>query len=227
MVTGDTSDAITTARMVHIGESSASGHDLLRGSPDAEEQNAQGEAEHFLRVELAEGPRPAGEMENEARKIGIAKTTLWRARKKLGIEPDKDSFGGPWTWALPAEADKAGDGCEGVQGPEDSTFDGVEPSEGRTPPDPHPDWVCSRFHPRRTFPLGVEGGWNLRRKPPGYVPKASIRRPRGDRRPRALQVLAGAHARPHSRRPRGEGGGGRRAYPRPGITAAVHVHAPG
>jgi hypothetical protein len=80
--------------MVCTGQSGAAAHDLLRGMVDSEEHTAASEAEAFLVEELAIGPRLAGEIEAEARKIGIAKTTLFRARKTLGIAPRKDAFKG-------------------------------------------------------------------------------------------------------------------------------------
>jgi hypothetical protein len=103
-VTGDTSEEITTAAMELIGESAVGAHDLLRGQPDDDERMAGGEAEHFLEVELADGPRPASEIEAGAKKIGIARTTLFRARRALGVESSKSGFKGGWEWSLPEDS---------------------------------------------------------------------------------------------------------------------------
>jgi hypothetical protein len=106
-VMGDTGEAITTAEISPIGESSVGAHDLLRGRGNPEELTAASEAEHFLREELAVGPRSASELEREAQKIGISKMALFRARKALGIKPERRSVqgggkgAGGWFWALP------------------------------------------------------------------------------------------------------------------------------
>ena len=59
----------------------------------------------FLRDELSEGPRPAKEIEAEARKVGISSMTLRRARGKLSIKPKKQGQPGKsgqrWDWGLP------------------------------------------------------------------------------------------------------------------------------
>jgi hypothetical protein len=124
---------------VCIGESAAGAHDLLRGAPNSEEQTATGEAEHFLREELANGPRPAGEVEAGARKIGIAKTTLFRARKTLGIKPHKEAFQGPWMWALHEDSNPPDRGMESSwlgsseKPAPHAGLRAVEHSEGSTP----------------------------------------------------------------------------------------------
>jgi hypothetical protein len=108
-VMGDTGEAITTAEISPIGESSVGAHDLLRGRGNPEELTAASEAEHFLREELAVGPRSASELEREAQKIGISKMALFRARKALGIKPERRSVqgggkgAGGWFWAFPTK----------------------------------------------------------------------------------------------------------------------------
>jgi putative DNA primase/helicase len=67
----------------------ASGDDALR------------EAKDFLREALAAGPRPAKDLEKEAKAAGIAERTLRRARKLLKIRAHKDGFREGWTWVLP------------------------------------------------------------------------------------------------------------------------------
>ncbi|HLM25426.1 MAG TPA: hypothetical protein VK304_00500, partial [Thermoleophilaceae bacterium] len=138
-VTGDTGEEITTARMALIGESDAGAHDLLRGRGDEEQVTAIEEAEHFLRVELADGPRPAREIEAEAAKIGITKTTLFRARKQLGVKPNKAGFSGGWEWALPEdsnppEPEVESSEAESSENPApDAGLRLVEPSQDSTP----------------------------------------------------------------------------------------------
>jgi putative DNA primase/helicase len=67
---------------------SAKGDDMVR------------EAKDFLRHVLANGPRLAKEVSEEAKDAGIAAKTLERARKALRVKASKDGFQGPWTWAL-------------------------------------------------------------------------------------------------------------------------------
>jgi hypothetical protein len=71
----------------------------------ADRENAKGddmvrEAKDFLRAALANGPRLAKEVADEAKDAGIASRTLDRARKALRVKASKDGFQGPWTWGL-------------------------------------------------------------------------------------------------------------------------------
>lgn len=68
-----------------------------------DEPGAKDEAEAFLRAALREGPRPAAEVDAEARGLSIAKSTLKRARRELGVESIRKGYGtgGLWLWALP------------------------------------------------------------------------------------------------------------------------------
>lgn len=54
------------------------------------------EAIAFLEAVLAHGPRPAKEVEDEARAQGIAHTTLQTARERLKISSTRQ--GGRWIW---------------------------------------------------------------------------------------------------------------------------------
>ena len=63
------------------------------------------EAVEFLLAALADGERAASSVTDEADSEGIARKTLMRARKQLGIKPEKRSDG--WYWELP----KAEQGC--------------------------------------------------------------------------------------------------------------------
>ncbi len=60
---------------------------------------ARREAERFLETALADGPRPADEVLVEAKRVGIAKRTLERARASLNVTATKESFGGRWLWS--------------------------------------------------------------------------------------------------------------------------------
>ena len=58
------------------------------------------EAIEFLRELLANGPVGATDAEEAATKEGISSRTLRRARKELGIVPQKGDFVGGWSWSL-------------------------------------------------------------------------------------------------------------------------------
>lgn len=60
-------------------------------------------AKEWLRGALEEGPRPANELYPAARKDGIAKSTLNRAKAALGIKSDKRGFAGGWIWKMPKQ----------------------------------------------------------------------------------------------------------------------------
>ena len=69
-------------------------HEPKRRGPKSDERN---EAEQFLRDALANGPRPARDVESEAKEChGISKRTLDRARKVIGVEAFRESPKGPW-----------------------------------------------------------------------------------------------------------------------------------
>ena len=56
----------------------------------------------WLRQALADGPRPAREVQVEARAIGIAVRTYHAARKAEGVVARKAQFAdGPWLLMLP------------------------------------------------------------------------------------------------------------------------------
>ena len=69
-------------------------------APEVVEQSgARADAKKFLRETLAQGPRPAADMEDEADANGIAPATLKRARKELNIRAFK--LAKAWYWELP------------------------------------------------------------------------------------------------------------------------------
>ena len=65
-----------------------------------------GEAMVFLRYYLKDGVQPARNILDEAKRRGISKNTLYRAKDKVGINTEKDpSFSGGWNWRLLAGND--------------------------------------------------------------------------------------------------------------------------
>ncbi len=78
----------------------------LRGPLADDERSGRQEAVDFLRAELADGPRPAAEVQRSARDYGIAPRTLDRAKKELSIISRRQGGTGErghWEWALPEE----------------------------------------------------------------------------------------------------------------------------
>jgi AAA domain len=91
---------VETVRLVEKGESDHQGGDLLGAPVDDDELTAVGEAEEFLRAELADGRRLATELMVAARKVGIAEKTLRRGKANVRVDSHKD--GPVWYWSLPA-----------------------------------------------------------------------------------------------------------------------------
>ncbi len=63
------------------------------------------EAKDFLWEALKEEPQLADEVKKAAKKEGVAKRTLDRARSALAVQTLRAGFGGPCTWKLPLEMD--------------------------------------------------------------------------------------------------------------------------
>lgn len=80
--------------------------DALSAASD-ETRGAATEAETFLSVELATGPRAANEVLSAGRKAGHSERTLQRAKAALKIRSVK--VAGSWSWQLPAVADDLSD----------------------------------------------------------------------------------------------------------------------
>src|SRR5262249_10381173 len=68
---------------------------------------AKREAREFLLEQLEAGPRKAEDIIDQAKQEGIAKRTLDRAKKDLGIKSRKtpSRFDGEWYWELPMRAE--------------------------------------------------------------------------------------------------------------------------
>jgi putative DNA primase/helicase len=108
-VTGDTQQEITTAKMLHIGESSAASHDLLRGREDDDQRAERDEATEFLLEELAGGPRKAREIKDAAHSANVGPGALKRAKRELRVQTRKEGMSSGWVWSLPE-----GDGPKGT-----------------------------------------------------------------------------------------------------------------
>jgi putative DNA primase/helicase len=68
-------------------------------SPGAFELHSKmGQAVTLLRAQLADGSRLVRDIFREAEAAGISKDTLWKAKRKEGIEDGREVFGGPSKW---------------------------------------------------------------------------------------------------------------------------------
>src|SRR5271169_2158767 len=68
-------------KFVWAGRSSLNAEDLGAPPPDADLRGAREEATEFLIEMLAEGPKPATEVQDEAKKLHISPATLRRAKR--------------------------------------------------------------------------------------------------------------------------------------------------
>jgi len=69
-----------------------------------QEAPARGEAQDFLRDELANGPRPVKEIKAEAREAGITLTALRKAKDRI-CRACKGGMQDGWYWELIPEED--------------------------------------------------------------------------------------------------------------------------
>lgn len=84
---------------------------------DGDGRDALGEAADWLRDALAAGPVAADELLGAARKDGIARRTLQRAKSELGVKSCREGFGNGsrWVWRLPTRGEPSGTAAEGCQ----------------------------------------------------------------------------------------------------------------
>ncbi|HXI43536.1 MAG TPA: AAA family ATPase [Bryobacteraceae bacterium] len=74
--------------------------------------SALDEAKDWLRQTLADGPMAAGELFDLAESEGIAKKTLERASKVLGVEKVKQAMDSGWFWSLPPKVAKSAEDAQ-------------------------------------------------------------------------------------------------------------------
>jgi hypothetical protein len=81
-----------------------SADDALAGDrDDGGGRTERDDAAEWLADLLAHGPRPAREVERDAREAGYSIATVRRAKAALGVVSRKPAFGGPWEWTLAAQ----------------------------------------------------------------------------------------------------------------------------
>ncbi len=85
-----------------------SARDLLGNDDEGDppgEHGAMAEAADFLCGLLSSGSVGAKDVYRHAADAGVARRTLQRAKRKLGIKAVKTQFDGHWEWRLPGDAD--------------------------------------------------------------------------------------------------------------------------
>jgi hypothetical protein len=81
------------------------------------DHTAAGEADEWLRDQLAEGPVLVKTLQKEARAAGISWPTVERAKARLRARAYKEEFSGPWYWRRPIEGASS---PENPENPKDS-----------------------------------------------------------------------------------------------------------
>ena len=77
--------------------SDARASDVL-AAPSGEMGERLSEAVHFLKTELADGPKPATKILRAADQAGISRKTLDRAKNPAGVESARLEYDGGWVW---------------------------------------------------------------------------------------------------------------------------------
>ncbi len=81
-----------------------SADDALAGDRDeGGGRTERDDAAEWLADLLVHGPRPARDVERDARDAGYSIATVRRAKAAIGVVSRKPAFGGPWEWTLPAQ----------------------------------------------------------------------------------------------------------------------------
>lgn len=87
----------------HAGTVDLSADELLSRSESYRRDNAMQQAEQWLRDALAT-PKDASELQQQAEEVGISRTTLQRASKRIAVRKDKLGMRRGWMWSLSADA---------------------------------------------------------------------------------------------------------------------------
>jgi hypothetical protein len=135
---------------LHADDGMAAVAQHSRPGPEAE---AASEALDFLRGVLADGPRLAKEIKEEAKEgHGISESTLKRSKKKLGVEVYRNDIPGPWWWRLPHTANKT---ATSSKGEELGHLDPLAKNKGKTPVLEHGEPKGAKLS--ALGPLGTDG----------------------------------------------------------------------
>lgn len=80
------------------GDAGLSAQDIVQVAPA---ENSPGPAEVFLLSQLEDGAKPVAELEKLGEKLGISRPTLYRAKKRLGLDAARSGFPAKAKWSLP------------------------------------------------------------------------------------------------------------------------------
>lgn len=76
---------------------------IAKAEMPGDDQSVVTDATDWLRDVLADGPKAAGDIQKEGKKAGFSKSSLWRAKDRLGVKSIKVGFAKGWGWKLPEE----------------------------------------------------------------------------------------------------------------------------
>jgi hypothetical protein len=93
--------------LIGWGQETTMSADQLLGCNQQKTSVAE-ECVELIRTLLADGPRPAAEMEEELKANGFSPNAIRDGRKRANVRPVKDGFEGRWRWELPNEKSKDG-----------------------------------------------------------------------------------------------------------------------
>lgn len=110
-VTVDTEDGrgAHVGRLVELGESERSVHEILAGRGDEDDQETWNGAAWWLYDHIREAGGEAGARDalNKGKAAGHSKDSIKRASLKLKLTKRRDGFQGPWVWTFDATQSKA------------------------------------------------------------------------------------------------------------------------
>ena len=110
-----------------------SARELLAENEASHDDGESAGAEQFLRDLLDGGAVAQKDAERDYRGAGYSKSTIKRAKKKLGVKSEKSGMDGGWFWSLPAERHEGvHEGDEGVQKNRVNPFAKNEPLRGNS-----------------------------------------------------------------------------------------------
>jgi hypothetical protein len=124
-------------RVVWEDESPLTAAQLLHASAEGDDRRSLVlDARHWLRAELADGPRPAKDMLREATERGLTRGALLAARKAEHVAVSKERVAnGRWIWALPGTAlEESGDAASSPHPDSSDSSDSSDPSPPLTRP---------------------------------------------------------------------------------------------
>jgi AAA domain len=126
---------VETIRLIDHGEVDVDASELLSVST-ADDLADRDEAADFLIAELTDGPRPAADVQANAKRNGIGPGALKRAKRKLRVKSSKSGMGGGWWWELPGPKGTAAPEGDGTPEPSSSSPSGNHADSGVSAAEP-------------------------------------------------------------------------------------------